>query len=214
MIVSFHQARWPSVALLTLVLAVAPVLAGCGGSDSGADDASAAQTAPNGDVYNEADVSFAQGMIPHHAQAIEMVDMTRGRDLNAGVDQIAAQILDGQTPEIETMTNWLTAWEEEVPPTSRDHANAHDEGGHNDGAMSEGLPGMMAEEEIEALKAAPDAQFEAMWLEMMAEHHEGAIELAKTEQEHGHFEGALAMAEEIEASQSEEVEQLRELLNP
>jgi uncharacterized protein (DUF305 family) len=168
------------------------------------------RTAPNGDVYNDADVAFAQQMIPHHAQAIEMVDLTRGRDLSPEVEQLASQILEAQTPEIETMTGWLTDWDEEVPATSRDHANAHGEGDGED--MGGEMPGMMTDEEMAELESASDAEFEDLWLTMMVEHHEGAIEMARTEQEDGEFADAVAMAEDIEAGQTAEVDRMQGLL--
>ena len=161
-------------------------------------------------MYNEADVTFAQQIIPHHAQAIEMADMTRGRDISPEVEQLAAQVMEAQTPEIESMTDWLTAWDEEVPPTMRDHANA--EGGHDMGDVNDDMPGMMTGEEMEALQSARDAEFEDLWLQMMIEHHEGAIEMAKTEQQLGGFGDAVAMAEGIEASQADEIAQMQDLL--
>jgi uncharacterized protein (DUF305 family) len=196
-----------AVVLATTALALAPMVAGCGGPDDSGGPTST-HTAPNGDVYNDADVTFAQQMVPHHAQAIEMVDLTRGRDVSPEVEALAAQVMAAQTPEIETMTTWLTAWNEEVPETSRDHANAHDEG-HDAGID---LPGMMSEEEMESLETASDAEFENIWLEMMVEHHEGAIEIARTEQDDGKFPEAIAMAEDIEASQAAEADQMKALL--
>lgn len=115
-----------------------------------------------------------------------------------------------QTPEIETMTGWLTDWGEKIPETSRDHANAH--GGGQMPDMSDEMPGMMSPEEMEALESAPDGEFEDMWLEMMVEHHEGAIEMARTEQQDGEFAEAVTMAESIEAAQAAEVDQMKGLL--
>jgi len=195
------------LAATTLVLA--PVLAGCADSQS-ADEPAARHTAANGDIYNDADVTFAQQMIPHHAQAIEMADMTRGRELNPEVAALADQIMAAQTLEIEAMTAWLTAWAEEVPETSRDHANAHGDGQMPD--MSDEMPGMMSPEEIDVLESAPEGEFQAMWLEMMVEHHEGAIEMAQAEQRDGEFDEAVAMGEEIQTGQTVEVDHMKELL--
>ncbi len=61
-------------------------------------------------------------MIPHHAQAIEMVTLTQGRPLDPAVEDLANQIRDAQAPEVETMVDWLTAWDEQIPETSIDHA--------------------------------------------------------------------------------------------
>jgi len=198
-----------TAALMGAALAATAVLTACGGSDSDNAEPSATRTAANGDVYNDADVTFAQQMIPHHAQAITMADMTRGRDLSPQVQQLADGIMAAQTPEIETMTGWLTGWGEEVPETMRDHANAED------GDMEMGdsdMPGMMSQDDMEALESATDAEFEDMWLEMMVEHHQGAIEMAEDEQQEGEASAALDLAEDIAAGQTAEVKQMNKLL--
>ena len=115
-----------------------------------------------------------------------------------------------QAPEIETMTGWLEEWGEEVPDTSMmgmDHSGMDGMEG-----MDMDMPGMMSSEEMAELDAATGAAFETMWLEMMIEHHEGAIEMAQAEQEDGEYAPAIALAEEIEAAQTEEIAVMEELL--
>ena len=107
------------------------------------------------------------------------------------------------------MTDWLTAWGEPVPETMRDHSNA--EGGA-DMEMDSDMPGMMSEDEMSALGAAPDEEFQQLFLEMMTEHHEGAIEMAQTEQSDGEFTPAIDLAETIESGQQSEVEVMEQLL--
>lgn len=193
-------------------------LAACG-DDSDTKDARAEQTAANGDVFNDEDVDFATAMIPHHAQALAMVDVTRGRDLSAPVQKLTEDIQAAQGPEIETMVDWLTGWDQPVPETMRDHANAEDpEGmeGHDmedmEGEAESDMPGMMTAEELADLEAAQGQEFEDMWLEMMIEHHEGAIEMAKEEQADGVFQPAVDLAESVETSQQAEIDHMRELL--
>ncbi|HEU5455553.1 MAG TPA: DUF305 domain-containing protein [Nocardioides sp.] len=189
-----------------LVLGLGLSLAACG-EDEAADQPAASQT-----EHNEADVEFAQSMIPHHAQALAMVDMTRGRQLDPEVQELADAIMAAQTPEIETMTNWLTSWGEEVPETSRDHMNAEGHGGGHGGmGDTSDMPGMMGEEELSELEAADDAEFQDMWLEMMIEHHQGAIEMAVAEQSDGQYQPALDLAEDIETAQAEEVSVMEKL---
>jgi uncharacterized protein (DUF305 family) len=74
------------------------------------------------------------------------------------------------------------------------------------------MPGMMSGEDMQALADAPDADFEQMWLEMMVEHHEGAIEMARAQQSEGEFPEAVELAGSIEASQQEEIAALQQLL--
>jgi len=187
-------------------------LAACG------DDAyaNAEQTAANGDVFNDEDVAFATAMIPHHAQALVMVDLTRGRELSPQVQQLTEDIQAAQGPETEKMVDWLTGWDQPVPETMRDHANAEDSdemGGHDmDDQTDSDMPGMMTDEELADLEAAQGQEFEDMWLEMMIEHNEGAIEMAKDEQADGVFKPAINLAASIEVSQQAEIDHMRELL--
>lgn len=195
-------------------LAAVLALAGCGDDDAGATDET--RTAANGDEFNDADVAFATDMIPHHAQALAMVDLTQGRELDPEVQRLTEDIRAAQAPEIEQMVDWLTAWDEPVPETMRDHANSHDMGegdGHDMEEMDDGdMPGMMSDEEMTELEDAPDADFQTMWLEMMIDHHEGAVEMARTEQEDGVFEPATELAESIETSQEKEIALMEGLL--
>ena len=193
-------------------------LAACGG-DGDTLDASAEQTAANGDVFSDTDVDFATAMIPHHAQALAMVDLTRGRELSPPVQKLTEDIQAAQGPEIETMVDWLTGWDQPVPETMRDHANAEDPdgmGGHDmedmEGETESDMPEMMTDEELADLDAVQGQEFEDMWLEMMIEHHEGAIEMAKDEQADGVFQPAIDLAESIETSQQAEIDHMRELL--
>jgi uncharacterized protein (DUF305 family) len=198
-----------TAAAATLLLA----LAACGGGATG--EAQAKQTAANGDVFNDADVAFASDMIPHHAQALAMVDLTRGRDLSPETHELTDDIQAAQGPEIEQMVDWLTAWGQPVPETMRDHANADDHGmnGHEMGQDSSDMPGMMTGKEMAELEAAQGQAFETMWLEMMIEHHEGAVEMARDEQADGHFRSAMKLAESIETSQEAEIDRMKELLD-
>lgn len=174
----------------------------CGGEDAGPEVAS--DTA-----YNQADVRFASEMIQHHAQALEMVDLTVGRALDPEVQAVAEAILGVQGPEIETMTTWLTDWGQPIPSTSRDHVNA--EGGHGGAEMSD-MPGMMSTEEMAGLESASEAEFETLWLTAMIRHHKGAIEMAGVEQTEGRSPDAVALAATIAAAQGAEIAELERLL--
>lgn len=185
---------------LIALLAAMSVSAACGNND----DASEIETftASNGDKFNDADIAFASDMIQHHAQALAMVDLTGGRRLAPEVQQLAEDIRMAQVPEIEQMTVWLTDWDQPIPETMRDHANAHGDG---EMEMDSDMPGMMSADEMAELEAAKGADFQQMWLEMMIEHHRGAIEMAQTEQADGKFGPAMELAENIESAQQDEV---------
>jgi len=202
-----RRARQRGLAILTAV-ALGFGLAACGDDSDNSGSASDLHTTAAGTVYNDADIEFATTMIPHHAQAIEMVTLTDTRTLDPQVKQLAESIRAAQAPEVETMVDWLTAWGEEIPETSLDHSNA----GHDMDMESNDMPGMMSDEDMNALENASDEEFQAMWLEMMIEHHRGAIEMAETEAAEGRYPDAVSMARSIKSSQEAEIGRIEQLL--
>lgn len=196
--------------VLVAVTAALLALAGCGSNET--DSHATTQTAPNGDEFNGADVSFATDMIPHHAQALQMAALTRGRSLDPEVASLTEDIRTAQAPEIETMTDWLTVWGKPIPAIPRDHANAGHGGMEGMEMSGDQMPGMMSSEELDELEEASDAEFQDLWLTMMIAHHEGAIEMAKAEQSDGTYQPAIDLAESIETSQQQEISHMQQLL--
>ena len=203
---------------MALTLIGGLLLAGCG-DDPGEDAGSVSST-----DHNDADVTFASDMVQHHAQALAMVDLTVERDLDPEVQQVVEAIRAAQAPEIETMSDWLTQWGEPVPATVNDHVNADGHGNHDEDDPDAGdeagddlgmdMPGMMSDEQMADLAAAPDVEFQDLFLSMMVEHHEGAVEMARVEQDEGRFEAAVELAEQIETGQLAEIDTMRGLLGP
>jgi len=187
----------------TLALTLALTIAACGNEDEGSNAATEASTTD----HNDADAAFASDMLQHHAQALSMVDLTSERPLDPEVTELAEQIRDAQAPEIETFTGWLTDWDEEVPETMGEM----DEMDEMEG-MDSDMPGMMSAEDMTALADAPDDEFQTRWLEMMVEHHTGAVEMAETETETGQYKPAIDLAEDIIASQTAEIETMEGML--
>lgn len=171
------------------------ILAACGTED---DDGSATE-------HNDADITFAQEMIPHHEQAIRMAALADARAESREVKDLAADIKSAQDPEIETMTGWLESWGEDVPDGGMSDM------GHDDMSSDE-MPGMMSDDEMGDLMGTSGPGFDRMFLTMMIEHHEGAIEMANTEQSEGTFPDAIELAEDIESSQTAEIQTMRGLL--
>ncbi len=153
--------------------------------------------------FNDADVQFATDMIAHHAQALSMVDLTVDKDISPQVEALADDIRMAQTPEIEQMAGWLEGWGEPVPATGRDHA------GHDMAAMD--MPGMASMDDMAALENADGPEFEQMFLSMMTEHHQGAIEMAQTELDEGANPAAKKLAQEIISAQEQEIAQMQQL---
>jgi uncharacterized protein (DUF305 family) len=163
------------------VLAVA-VLSACGGS-------------PAEVTHNEADIAFAQRMIPHHTQAVEMADLVAGRTSAPAVVAIAERVKAAQAPEIATMTGWLTAWGA-APDEHADH----------------GMPGMMADADMAALRAATGEDFDQRWLAMMIVHHQGAIEMAEEQLAEGRDPDVKRLAQRVAEGQRAEIREMQALL--
>jgi uncharacterized protein (DUF305 family) len=197
-------------ALAATAAAAALVLAACGGdSDSGGHDmgsmASGASpsAAASVEAGGDADVDFATEMIQHHRQAVDMADLAADRASSQEVKDLATKIKGAQDPEIKTMSGWLTSWGEEVP------ADMSGMEGHD---MSSGMPGMMSSEDMDKLEKASGAEFDKMFLEMMVEHHEGAVEMAKTEKADGEYGPATKLADDVIVAQTAEIEQMNKML--
>ncbi|MCB0918101.1 MAG: DUF305 domain-containing protein [Actinobacteria bacterium] len=157
------------------------------------------------------DVAFAQGMIPHHEQAVEMADLALDprADASAQVKQLARQIKGAQDPEIEMMTQWLQQWgaPTEMPGTTGDLAGM-DHSGHDMGGMT--MSGMMTAEQMQDLHQATGATFNTMWLEMMIAHHEGAIAMAEQVKASSTDPAVTRLADEIIAAQRAEITTMRQ----
>ncbi len=165
--------------------------------------------------HNNADVDFATGMIEHHAQAIQMANFTIGREgIDPRIGELAEEIRVAQTGEIDRMADWLRGWGEPVPETgfATGDSHAHEMGSSGDEAHSD-LPGMMTSDEMGVLAEAPDEVFARMWIEMMIEHHEGAIAMSAEVADDGRHDDLAALAAEIAAMQALEVRDLQRWLD-
>ncbi len=190
------------LAAAVLALLGSTALVACG------DDSEPVAAVPDGADHNSADVRFATEMIPHHAHALHMVDMAEGRDLTPEAEQLMSDIEAAQTPEIEQMSRWLEEWDQPVPDTS----GMGPMGGDMDMDHMGDMVGAMSEEALAELEGAEGTVFERMWLQMMIEHHEGAIEMAEVELDEGEHAGTLDLAESIIESQRAEIELMESML--
>lgn len=184
---------------LAVALSLGSLLGGaCSSNDdeptigAGADTEASADVAP----HNDADVTFAQQMIPHHEQAIDMARLATTNASDQRVMDLAARIEAAQSPEIEEMRGWLESWDEV----------ARSEGGGEHADME------MSDEEMAALAAATGPEFDRMFLGMMIEHHGSAIEMAETEIAEGEFPDAVEMANAIKSTQEAEIAEMEALL--
>lgn len=189
---------------LIALIGLTGLLAACGddddmdGMDHGGGNmpGTTEAAAPDGD-FNDADVAFAQGMIPHHEQAVEMAELADGRAESPEVIDLAARIKAAQDPEIEEMRGWLEDWGQEMPD-AMDH---------------ESMSGMMSDDDMMGMEGASGAAFDEMFLTMMIEHHEGAIEQAETELDEGQNAEAEELAQTIIDAQQAEIEEMQGILD-
>jgi uncharacterized protein (DUF305 family) len=182
-------------------------LASCGGADSsagspqGGNAPAPASSSQVSEEHNAADVQFARDMIVHHEQAVEMAGLAETRAQNPEVKALAEEIRAAQQPEIDIMTGFLTAWGENPS-----------QGGGMGGMDHSGMPGMMSQQQIQQLGQAQGVAFDRMFLQMMIDHHDGAIEMARGEQVDGQNPQAVELAKQIEAAQAAEVQRMQQLL--
>ncbi|AXH93629.1 DUF305 domain-containing protein [Micromonospora aurantiaca] len=207
-------------ALAGVALSALLVTAACGGGDdmAGMDHSNSslstgASSAANG-TFNDADVMFAQMMIPHHQQAVEMAGLAPSRAKDPELKDLAAKIKAAQDPEITTMKGWLTAWGKPTsPPSGHNMPGMSASPGHDMPGMNSDMPGMMSDQEMADLTAAKGTDFDKKFAQMMIAHHNGAIEMAKTEQANGSNPDAKALAAKIAADQAAEVRTLQKILD-
>ncbi len=159
----------------------------------------------SGVQHTAADVRFMQGMIGHHAQALDMTALVPARSSREDMGMIALRITLSQEDEIRMMEGWLEVRAEEVPGV-RDH--------HEPGATL--MPGMLTAEEMSRLGEATGAAFDRLFLESMIKHHEGALimvdELFSTVGA-GQESIISAFASDVVADQRAEMDRMTGLLN-
>lgn len=171
-------------------LSLAVVLAACSSSE------------PEG---RSGDVMFAQMMIPHHEQAVEMADLALEKDgVSAEVQDLATDIKAAQDPEIKTMSGWLGEWGASATASG----NGMNHGGGNDAGA-----GMMSDDDMQSLRAAEGAEFDKQWLTMMIEHHEGAVDMAKDVLKTTQDPEVRALAEAVVSGQEAEISTMQGLLD-
>ncbi|MFI1927701.1 DUF305 domain-containing protein [Streptomyces sp. NPDC020377] len=204
-------------ALTAATVTAALVLAACGNdssSDSGhtgghGSASSSTSADATAGAHNAQDVSFAQGMIPHHQQAIEMAELAADRASSAGVKSLASRIEEAQGPEIRTIGGWLTSWGEHVPTSSDSTTESMPGMDHSAGS---GMPGMKNGSDMDDLAKASGTDFDTMFLTMMIDHHEGAVAMAITEKGKGMYGPATSMADDIVTAQTAEIAEMNKLL--
>ncbi|WP_434445114.1 DUF305 domain-containing protein [Lentzea sp. E54] len=153
-------------------------------------------SACGGPANSAADVTFAQSMVPHHEQALDMAELVPSRSGNDKVRDLAARVEKAQGPEITQLNEWLKQW----GATTKNEHEGHD------------MAGMMSHDDMAKLEQLTGAEFDRLWLEMMIKHHEGAVEMARTEVGQGKDENARKLAQAIIDGQQQEITEMKDLL--
>lgn len=192
---------------LTVALLAVPFAAvSCGGSHSGMDmgGSGPANEIPAGALYNAADVEFVQGMIIHHRQAVQMADMAFTNSTNPAVLELAQEIKSGQELELSQMEGWLVEWGQPIPGPAESH----------DGMDHGGMPmdGMVSDERMAEMAQADGPAFDALFLESMIEHHQGAVDMAEYVLANGLYPPLADLADEIIRVQESEIAEMGRLL--
>jgi uncharacterized protein (DUF305 family) len=155
--------------------------------------------------FTAADVRFMQGMIGHHAQAVEMVALIPSRTSRDDMLLLGRRIDVSQADEIKMMQQWLEVRGQEIP---NEHAH------HMHGAVL--MPGMLTQEEMTRLAAAKGAEFDRLFLEGMIKHHAGALTMVQelfTTPGAGQEVEIFSFASDVDADQRMEIERMGAMLN-
>lgn len=188
------SSRARPVVLGALALGMAILLGACGNDDPAIQGTgNAEQTAS----FNEADIAFLEDMAPHHEQAIEMAEMVEGRTQRRELIELAGNVIDSQTAEIEEINGMLE--------------EAGEDAGEGMGGMDMGGMGM-SQKDMDALMKVEGDEFDKMFSEMMIEHHTAAIEMANEVLDAGENPDVATMAQGIIDEQQKEIGDLKSWL--
>jgi uncharacterized protein (DUF305 family) len=161
-------------------------------SSTSAGTSAASSSAPAAQAHNQADVTFAQNMIPHHQQAVQMSDIILGKQgIDPRVVQLATQITATQGPEVQQMQSWLSQWGQ---PTM---------------SMA---PGMMSDQDMAALQNAQGVDASKQFLTGMIQEHQPAITMAQDEIKSGQYPPAVALAHSIVTNHQQEITTMQGIL--
>ena len=157
---------------------------------------------PRSAEHNAADVAFAEDMIPHHRQAVEMTAWVPSRSTNPDLLVMATHISSDQQAEIRTMKGLLAQWGVQDAP-GQDNSMDH---------MGMPVAGMVDGATLNKIQSLSGPPFDALWMTSMISHHQGAIAMAQTEIDQGRSPDAIKLAKVIVVAQQREIAQMNHLL--
>ncbi|MEV6301623.1 DUF305 domain-containing protein [Actinoplanes sp. NPDC051861] len=171
------------------------ILPGKPGESAAVSDAGQVR-APDGSTYNTIDATFAQMMIAHHIQALQMAELAPSRAGNSQLKALAARMQAAQQPEIEYLRDWLADRGKPESDPSHDHST---------------MPGMQTEAALAALTGSSGADFDQRFVTMMSDHHRGALQMATDVLNGGTDRMLSEFANEMAVEQSAEINRMADL---
>jgi uncharacterized protein (DUF305 family) len=199
-----HKFAFQRIALAATAAGAALILSACGAQSTSttgqsgetADTSGASRPAAStGTSFNDADVAFAQMMIPDHQMTAKMAELAQNKAATEDLKSMAAQMVKGESQTVDTLQGWLETWGK---PASGDMA-----------VMT--MPGAMTDKDMDMLKSMSGMDFDMMFAQMMVKHHEGSIQMAQDEQAKGASAEAKAMAADMVKTQQAQVSELRKI---
>jgi uncharacterized protein (DUF305 family) len=161
--------------------------------------------------FNQADVDFMQGMIPHHAQAVKMAKWAAAQGENKGLKVLCERIVVGQGYEIKMMRQWLADRGEDVPAADAMRHKMK----MGDMVHEMLMPGMLTDDEMAALEKARGKEWDRLFLNGMIKHHQGAIDMVEVLfKSYGAAQGddIFKFANDVFADQTTEIEVMKQML--
>jgi len=162
-------------------------------------------------AYTEADVQFMSGMIHHHAQAIAMAKLAPTHGASSSVRILTERIINAQGDEIRLMQQWLRDRGQPVPEPSPKGMKMVMNGEEHVMLM----PGMLTEEQMKQLEAANGKEFDELFLQLMIQHHTGAVTMVKSlfnSYGAGQDETVFKFASDVNVDQSTEIARMQRML--
>jgi uncharacterized protein (DUF305 family) len=141
--------------------------------------------------FNRADIMFMNMMIIHHDQAIEMAEMSENRTENEKILQISQNISTAQTEENRKMREWLN------------------DAGFNRPKRGHRMAGMATQQEMEELRQSEGQELDILFSELMIEHHQGGIQMARSEVQNGRSDKVVELAEGMITTQQQEIDKMK-----
>jgi uncharacterized protein (DUF305 family) len=177
------------IAAVLGVTVTAGLLTGCGGDPEG---------------FNQADTRYASRLISHHAQTLQLLDLTLGRDyLDPQIGTLAEQTRRARFGEAAAAQKWLKTWGQKIPKTVLEHD--HDPDGVT---YDPSIPGVLSSDELHTLEQTRGAAFAQAWLRELIDHERGAVKLAADAVRDGQNADVAAFAKDDEQAHRRQVERL------